>query len=209
MDKGLKPFAEAIGELCNEWAHLEQWVGRTFLAVGGWDYRLPNASLMVSCIDIRDQIRAARIGAINRCPPGAFLESVIECLDYVDNDLRNARNRFVHDIWASAEDGVGAIKANLTPRAIKTPGSGHREVQPWQNQYVSVEEVREITFDVINERQYLSAIVDCFLHPEQPELPAQLLERPLRLHLRRRMEKQDQAGTSGSKRKRPPKSSPA
>jgi hypothetical protein len=208
MDERLKPFAEAVGEMCNEWAHLEGWVGRLFLSVGGWDYRLPNALLMVSCIDIRDQIRAAKLGAINLCQPGVLLDATVKSLDYVDADLRSVRNRFVHDIWAPAEDGVRAIKANLTPKAVNTPGSGLRYVQSLEQRYVAVDEVREVTSDIINERDYVSAIVGCFQNLEQTELLTRLLEPPQRLYLLRQQEKRRPSGKPAPTRKRQRKSSP-
>lgn len=184
MDDRLKPFAEAVGEMCNEWAHLEQWVSRLFLAIGGWDYRLPNASVMVGCLDFRDQIRAGKAGAINRFQNGRFLTAVIDSFDYIDNELRNARNRCIHDIWAPAEDGVGAMRANLIARIGKMPGSGQWTVKPWDNRYFKVETVREITLDIANERQYLLALVECFQLPERTLLPEQPVEPPQRLYLR-------------------------
>lgn len=184
MDERLKPFAESIGEMCNEWAHLEQWVERLFLAIGGWDYRLPNASVMVGCLDFRDQIRAAKAGAVNRFPNGPFLTVTIDCLDYIDNELRSARNRCIHDIWAPAKDGVGAMRINVIARIGKEPGTGQWAVKPWDNHYFKVETVREITLDIVNERQYLLALVKCFRLPGRTQLPKQLVEPPQRLHPR-------------------------
>jgi hypothetical protein len=199
----LKPFAEAIGEMCNEWAQLEQWIGRLFLAIGGWDYRLRNALVMIGCFDIRDQIQAAKIGAINRCSNGVFLDTIINCLDYIDNDLRTARNRFVHDIWGPADDGVGAIKVNVIPKATKVDGI--REIQPSENSYVSIEEVREVTQDIIHERDHLTDILKCFQDPGID--PAQLLKPPQRLHLLRQREKQRQRDKRGAKQKHQRRSS--
>jgi hypothetical protein len=205
MDQRLAPFAGAIGEMCNEWAHLEGWIGRLFLAVGEWDYRLKNALIMISCIDIRDQIKATKIGAINRCPPGDFSDRVVASLDYIDDGLRTARNRFVHDIWSPAKDDRNAIKATLTPRAIKSPGTGIREVQAWESQYVSIDEIREVITDIINEQQYVARILECFQNPGDHTLPMRLAELPPRLHLLRQQEKQRQRGISIARRKSQPK----
>lgn len=198
----LKPFAEAIGEMCNEWAQLEQCVGRLFLSIGEWDYRLRNAVVMISCIDIRDQLQATKIGAINRCANGVFLDMVVDCLDYINNDLRVTRNRFVHDIWAPADDDKGARKLNLTPKATKTGKA--REIQPWENLYVSIEELREVTQDITHERDHLMDILKCFQNPGID--PAQLLKPPPRLHLRRQKEKQSQMDKARAKPQRQPKS---
>jgi len=203
----LKSFFEAIGELCTEWPHLEQWVNRLFLAIGGWNYTLPTTLVMSSRLDFRDQIAAAKIGAIIRCPSGDFLDNIIASLDYIDNDLRNARNRFIHDIWAPADDKLGAIRIDITAAPKKVPGSGARTVQTHQINYVRIEEVYEVTNDAIQERQYLAKIVQCFQYPEDTSLPSQLSERPPRLHLRRQQERQNQTDTSREVQKSPRKPS--
>ena len=128
MDDRLKPFAEAVGEICNEWAHLEQWVDLLFLAVAGWDYRLPVTSDMSKCLDFRDKLRATKVGAIIRTPPGDLLESVVSTLDYIDNELRATRNRYVHDIW-SPDSASSAIRHELDARATKESGNGARTIR--------------------------------------------------------------------------------
>lgn len=194
MSEQLKPFAEAIGEMCNEWAHLEQWVNRLFLAVGGWDYRMRNALLMSRCIGVRDQIAATKLGVINRCPNAPFLNTVIAALDYIDNELRTARNEYVHHIWAPDEGGVLAVKVDLNPRAGKQPGTGVRTIQQWENWRISIEEVREVIADIINERIHLGQMVPCFQSEDQDEVErlVLLVKPPQRLHLLRRAEKQSQ-----------------
>jgi hypothetical protein len=205
LDKKLKPFAEAIGEMCNEWALLEQWISRLFLSIGEWDYRSRNALVMVGYIDIRDQIKAAKIGAINRCPEGVFLDIVVASLDYIDNGLRTARNRFVHDIWSPAEDGTSAIRIALTPKAMTEVGTGARWVRHWENIPTALEEVREVTTDIINERNHVAEIVKCFQNPNDNELPARLSAPPPRLHLLRQLEWQSRTDSAAAKQKPPRK----
>jgi hypothetical protein len=191
----LKPFVEAIGELCTEWAHLEQWVGRLFLAVGEWDYRYRNAILMTNCLDLRDLITATKIGAINKIPAGDLLEATIASLDYINNQLRTTRNGFIHHIWAAAEDGVGAMEVNITPKPLRQPGSGERDVQHWENRYVTLEEVKEVIDDITKEREYLGKIVQFVLNPQDILPPSLLAAQPARPHLLRRKERQRRKGT--------------
>ncbi len=194
----LKPFAEAIGDLCNEWAHLEQWIARLFLAIGEWDYRLRNATLMVNCLDLRDLITATKVGAINKLPAGQLLETIISSLDYIDNELRTARNGFIHHIWAPAEDGQGAMEVNITPKLQREAGSGQRSIQPWENKYITLAEVREVLSDITKEREYLGNIVLYLLSPQDTLLPSLLAKQPARPHLLRRKERQRRKGTLGA-----------
>ena len=205
--KQLTPFFEAIGELCNEWAHLEQWVSRLFLSVGQWDYRLPNALSMVSLLDLRVKIAAIKIGVINLCSAGDFLENVLSSLNYIDKELTATRNRFIHDIWAAA-DNSRIIRTNMTPKQLREPGSGVRTVQEWEPQYTTIDEVREVIDDIVQEREYLGRIVACFQNPQDTSLQSQLLAQPQRLHLRRQQERQRQMNISRGGQKSPPKPSP-
>lgn len=154
---------------------------------------------MSRCIDFRDQIRAAKLGAINQCPAGVFLDAVIASLDYIDNELRTARNEFVHHIWSPAGDGTGAVKVDTVPRTKKEPGTGIRSVQHWENRYLGIDEVREVTTDITNERHYLSKILGCFQNPKDNERVKQLSEFPPRLHLLRLKEKQRQMDKARAK----------
>ena len=122
-------------------------------------------------------------------------------MDYINNDLRVTRNRFVHDIWAPADDGKGAIRLNLTPKTTKV--GGVRDVQPWENTYVSIEEVHEVTQDIIHEREHLMDILNCFQNPGID--PAQLSKPPQRLDLLRQKEKQSQTVKAHAKPLRQPK----
>jgi len=204
----LKLFHEAIGEMCNEWAHLEQWINRLFLAVGNWDYRQPMALLMSGCIAQRDQIAAIKVGAIERCPSGNFLSLTLGSLNYVDNDLRIARNRYVHDIWVSSDDGIGAIKVDLTRRIKRDQASGEQSVRQWENKYVTIDEILDVTADIISERDHLEEIVGCFQNPQDHERAMRLSAPPRRRHLLRQRERQSQTDKAGAALKPRRKSSP-
>jgi hypothetical protein len=204
----LKLFSEAIGEMCNEWAHLEQWINRLFLAVGNWDYRERMALLMSGCIGQRDQIAAIRVGAVDRCPAGKFLNLVLASLNYVDNELRAERNRYVHDIWVAHDDGIGAIKVDITRRIKRDRETSEHFVQRFENRYITLAEVQDITADIIDERDHLEEIVGCFLNPQDIERVMRLSEPPQRRHLLRQREKQRQMDKDRAAQKPRRKSSP-
>ena len=204
----LKMFHEAIGEMCSEWAYLEGWINRLFLAVGNWDYRQPMAVLMSGCIAHRDQIAAIKVGVIERCAAGKFLNLILDSLNYVDNELRVERNRYVHDIWAAHDDGIGAVRVDLTKRVKKRQGSGEHFVQQQEYTYVTLDEAHEVISDIISERDHLEEIVGCFQNP-QDHARAMRLSAPLQRRLRlRQREKQRQMGQASAVQKPRRKSSP-
>lgn len=96
----LDPFALNIGRLCNEWQHLEGAVEMIFGLVAGMpEGRVRN---MVHVIDIRQLIAAIKIGVVATTTPTIqhWTDEVVFAMDYIDNTLRNRRNRYVHDsLW--------------------------------------------------------------------------------------------------------------
>jgi hypothetical protein len=201
MADQLKLFHEAVGEMCNEWAHLEQWINRLFLSVGNWDYRDRMALLMSGCISQRDQIAALKIGVVERCGPGNFLDLTLASLNYVDNELRTARNRYVHDIWAPHDDRIGAVKIDLTRRIKRDEESGQRFVQQWENKYTTIQEVQDVTADIIDERGHLEEILGCFQNSQDHERATRLSAPLQRRHLLRQQERQRQMDTARAARK--------
>jgi hypothetical protein len=72
---------------------------------------------------------------------------------------------------------------------------------------IDIKEVREVTSDILNEREYVAKILQCFQNPDDDELPKQLAKQPPRLHLLRQREKQSQKDKASPKRKPPQKPS--
>ena len=200
----IKLFYEAIGEMCTEWAHLEQWINRLFLAVGNWDYRDRLALVMSERIAQRDQIAAIKAGVIERCAPGEFLTLILGSLNYVDNQLRTERNRYVHDILVAHDDGIGGVRVDRTQRIKKDLESGEQFVQQWENRYLTIEYVRRVITDVISERDHLEEIVGCFQNPQDGERAMRLSAPLQRLHLLRQKERQSQMDKARAKPRRKP-----
>lgn len=188
--KSLEPFDMAIGKMCREWAHLENSITMLFLAIAQWDYRLPTTYPMASCIDFREKIAAIKLGVLCWNCRQDIVELVMNSLDYIDNQLRNVRNRFVHDIIAPADDGVGANRIKLTYSHGKEPSTGARRVINPAATYVSLEEMNEITSDIDNEKAFIGALELWFRRPHDKPLLYPLSKPPQRLHLRRLQEKQ-------------------
>jgi hypothetical protein len=85
---------------------------------------------MVDCLEPRDVIKAVRIGAVasaNTDEEHAWANSLVEALDYIDNQVRPLRNRYVHDPWINL---LGEIRRVTTsPRLVKVQSFGRRTVE--------------------------------------------------------------------------------
>jgi hypothetical protein len=200
-EKSLKPFETAIGKMCRKWAHLETSITMLFLAVAQWDYRLPTTYPMASFMAFRDKIAALKVGVLGWNCRKDIVELVMESLNYIDNQLRNARNRLVHDIIGPADDGIGARRVNLTYSSGKEPATGERRIIDPAAVYMSLEEINEIISDIENENAFIAALEQWFRRPHSEPLSYPLSRPPPRLHLRRLQERQCPGGKTETKRK--------
>jgi len=113
----LDPFALNIGRLCHEWSTLESAVAVLFCEVA----QIPAGPVrnMISCVDLRDQISAIKVGvvAVGADDARYWTGQVTEAVDYIDNVLRPRRNRHVHDsMW---EGVFGVMRAGKAPKIQK------------------------------------------------------------------------------------------
>jgi hypothetical protein len=90
--------AQAIGYVCILWATMEINLDRlleTVLQIDNEDV----ADSLTANMDTREKLHALKAAAFLRKPDQKWFDHVEELVTYVDDTLRVARNRFVHDIW--------------------------------------------------------------------------------------------------------------
>lgn len=206
-EKSLEPFDTAIGKLCRRWAQLETAITLLFLKIGNWDYRFPATYPMASFIDIRDKISALRVGVLKWNCPEEVVTLLFDSVNYVDNGLRIARNRFVHDIRMTSEDGINALHLQEAYSYAKEPASGRLTPKDPILVQVTIEEIQEVIEDIEGETTFLFRLYELFQSPhDEPLTPP--LEPPPRRHLLRQKEKQSRRDKAASAQKPQQKSSP-
>ncbi|MEQ9247644.1 MAG: hypothetical protein RLO21_16835, partial [Nitratireductor sp.] len=86
--------------------------------------------LTLASLDIRGKIVTAKALAhqIDEIDSPGFYDRVEELLNYVDNELRPERNRYVHDNWSIA--GSAAMRMRLAPK-ITRPQARQRDLTMW------------------------------------------------------------------------------
>jgi len=115
--KPLDRHALSVGRLCHAWAELELAISTLFQAVSLTAF-YPHVALMTDCLDFRDQVGAIKVGAVAaKRFNNAWVEEVIDAMNYIDNDLRPLRNRYVHDLWWEHDGNVR--RATLAPKTLR------------------------------------------------------------------------------------------
>lgn len=90
--------ANALGQMCIYWGRLEQGLGDFIELLAPLEIGDVSRSV-TSQMDIRSKIQAIRGLVFLRKPSEEWLNKMVILLDYIDNDLRPRRNRYIHDAW--------------------------------------------------------------------------------------------------------------
>lgn len=120
----------AIGRVVYEWAWLENDVACLVFDLCALHspafYRDPGAARVATAmnadLDLRANIAVAKTLAHQVSDRPGFFERIETALNIVNNELRNERNRYVHDIWHLIGDQPFRYKAGAAIRRQK--GSG-------------------------------------------------------------------------------------
>ncbi len=122
FDKQLEEHAKAIGFVCIHWTRLEQITDTTLAVL----LKLPMDSIEAHCImvemDFRQKLKSLKHIAFAKKPSEEWFANLEKLVNYIDNDLRSARNRYVHDIWTTISDGSEVQKTYQRVR-LKRPQS--------------------------------------------------------------------------------------
>jgi hypothetical protein len=195
----LDSFALGIGRLCHAWADLELAVAALFQTVAGMSAD-PGTGTMVDCIDMRTQITAIRVGAVSTNKDPTWAAETTDALNYVDGDLRNGRNRYVHDYWWV--DHHGTVKRGTrSPRVVKAQAREPLQVVHGQFTEESLPRLRSLIRDVKTQADWLWELYGWLdaLEPDRSTLEELRAKRPLRQLLPHQPGTQYPSGTSGQK----------
>lgn len=168
MDRFLKPhyekLHEALGDLVREWAWLEEGVVHLIFdlaAVGSRSfYEDQNVAafctIVASNIDLRTSINIAKALAFSVREEIGNFEQIEKTLNEINNDLRNERNRFVHDQWmVSYSDRI--VRFRKGTRIPRQPGSGERKLElSSAERYGSINHIQRLAVRVREVRSLLN-----------------------------------------------------
>jgi hypothetical protein len=156
-------LSKAIGDVCIYWSHIEDHVHGLILHLAMYQddafekkpvYQILHG--VVCQLDLRQKISAAKVLAHNVTQPTDFYERAESLLNYVDNELRPERNRYVHDLWEYQDGRI--VRNSMNPRVIK-PQSRMREVRLIsEKEFASVDEITAFAEKLFDARDRLSLL---------------------------------------------------
>lgn len=163
-----KQLHEALGCLVHEWSWLEASVGGLLydLAAIHSDcfYKVDGAGLvfttMLTNSNMKSNIANIRALSYEAAEPSDLFERLSPLLNEISNELRNKRNRFVHDRWLVLSS-QRIIRIQDGTSILRAPGSGERTLTyHQQEEFASIEEIRATAVRVHNIRMLINEVQD-------------------------------------------------
>lgn len=134
-DSKFAKYALPIGWVCMQWTALEVEINGLLLALIPMEQGHAGQSLMAQ-IDMREKVQIAKTLGFIKKPDDKWFKELQELLNYIDNELRIKRNRYVHDLWFFEEEKmkkmqfVNAIKRPQSWKPLELLTHSETEVQP-------------------------------------------------------------------------------
>lgn len=104
-----REHAEHVGVITVLWSRLELYTDVFLVRMMNIECET-TASAVITTMDFREKLNALKIIGFQRKPSKAWFEELRKTIDYIDNDLRNQRNRYVHDYWLASSDKVAHVQ---------------------------------------------------------------------------------------------------
>lgn len=101
-------------------------------------------ALLSANLDLRGTINSAKALALSICTDNPILFSRLEpLLNRIDNELRNERNRFVHDRWIVAGDKIVRLKTGTKISRLPSTGNIRLETET-KREFATISDVSEV-----------------------------------------------------------------
>lgn len=91
-------LATALGHISIQWAWLERILAYHIMTLTPLEDDAVGRSI-TSAMDMRRKVQVLKALAFERKPTAKWFTLMIGSLNYIDNNLRDRRNRFTHDEW--------------------------------------------------------------------------------------------------------------
>ncbi len=117
--KTLRVHANRLGKLLIVWSALEMDITLFLNQLASIKDTVTNNTLL-GVTGMREKMQAVRALGYSKRPNDAWFDQLDTTLNEIDNDLRNERNRMVHDFWIKVPQDSTAKRSRFNPRVVNT-----------------------------------------------------------------------------------------
>lgn len=150
-EQDLAGHSEQIGRLCTLWSGLELDVACFLISVSHLEDPT-DKNVLVGMLDMRAKISALIAIAHKRKPSEEWFKNLSIVLNKIDSQLRDERNRIIHDYWLSipSEDGREIMnRVRIRPKVKNEPKSGISRLHLATFKPTTPEDILNLCEDVI------------------------------------------------------------
>lgn len=156
----LQDHSEQIGRMCVLWSGLEFDIAlflSTLTKIGNKTIK----NVLIGSLDMRGKIQALKTIGFDQQPNEKWFGDLDTLIGTINNELRNERNRMVHDFWITYLDDAGEEeinRVNLKASINRAQGSGDKSLQLSDTRPVSSEDVSTLCEKIIQANAQLNSL---------------------------------------------------
>jgi hypothetical protein len=173
----LDEHAQAIGHVCIQWGQMELLIDMLLAALlfAHPPGHPPTTGKMrlAACIsansDIRAKIQMALAVGYLRRPNDKWFLKLEKCLNRIDSQLRERRNRIIHDLWMVSQSIPGGAQEIIRKRTqgtkITKPQAFQRILEQPKTETIKAKEIWQLRDDISDASTMVAVLWGNFLHP--------------------------------------------
>jgi hypothetical protein len=170
-------LSKIIGKVCIYFGRLEESLSEFIELLTPLEPGDISRSI-TSEMDIRSKIQTIRALAYIRKPSEEWFSNMMLLMDYIDNDLRPRRNRYIHDGWYLSK---GSLLRRTNKIKILKPQSFQLQLQTRTEVIAKIPELKKLETELKDLVFVMFAFWYDYAYPEAPRvLPLSIFRRFLR-----------------------------
>lgn len=169
-----------------------------FLKASGMPIRRDSFGI-VHCLDFRDLIRANRVAFVEQTRDRPRItDFAFDTFDYIENILRNRRNRYVHDLWGYDFQSEQVERHTYGPWIFKAQSRQPRDWLPFDIHAEDLDALWATVREVRDHSSIIQDLQDTFIPAFADRLERLLQSTPERRFLRPQAGTPNLPGSAGS-----------
>jgi len=158
----LRAHAEAIGYVCIHWAHLEHHIDACLAMLTPLESGAVH-TVVTTGIPFRSKLAILKSLAHIRQLNADWFEAVKTTVDLIDNELRAARNRVVHDLWLTKAFPDTPGRMTKSTKLARPSKSETYKLETNPVAPVAAAEIEMLAVDIVKAATILSSLCGQYL----------------------------------------------
>lgn len=149
---------QALGRSVIAWSYLERAVEHSLgILLGQCGMPFEESLVVATNVPLRDRVPLIATLAHRKYATRPWFSQLIELTNRVNNELRNRRNRIMHDSWAEGDEGFLERRSSVKPKLVRPQARKYELVSP-NFERVDYEDISAFITDCLTTANELSEV---------------------------------------------------